>query len=147
LLRVDILKNKKMTKFTIYPNEIKLGKRIIKGKLPGLNEFIAAINKNRYVGNLLKAKIESNIIECIKNQLGNLEIDAQVEISYFWIEPNMKRDKDNICSAKKFVNDALVNSGVLKNDGWKNIDGFKDFFEVDKKNPRVEVEIRSVRNE
>lgn len=31
--------------------------------------------------------------------------------------------------------------GVLKNDGWGEIEAFSDCFFVDKKNPRVEVEI------
>lgn len=29
----------------------------------------------------------------------------------------------------------------LSNDGWKNIRGFEDHFEVDAKNPRIVVEI------
>ena len=40
--------------------------------------------------------------------------------------------------------DGLVGSGVLQGDGWNNIDGFSDTFEVDKENPRVEVRIIEV---
>lgn len=40
--------------------------------------------------------------------------------------------------------DALVHSGVLENDGWKNIESFTDEFFVDARNPRVEVEIEEV---
>ena len=36
---------------------------------------------------------------------------------------------------------ALVKARYLSNDGWKNIRGFEDHFEVDAKNPRVVVEI------
>ena len=35
----------------------------------------------------------------------------------------------------------LVSAGVLKNDGWNDIEGFSDRFYIDKANPRVEVEI------
>jgi hypothetical protein len=34
-----------------------------------------------------------------------------------------------------------VAAGVLKNDGWNDIEGFNDRFYIDKANPRVEVEI------
>ena len=37
--------------------------------------------------------------------------------------------------------DALVNCGVLKNDGWDQISGFTDTFCVDKEHPRIEVTI------
>ena len=52
--------------------------------------------------------------------------------------------KDNIAFAKKFIQDALVKSRVLKNDGWNDIDGFSDDFRVDKKRPRVEVRIEEI---
>lgn len=55
------------------------------------------------------------------------------------------RDKDNISSfGRKVIQDGLVRVGVLKNDGWKHIEGFSDRFRVDEKNPRVEVEIIEV---
>lgn len=46
--------------------------------------------------------------------------------------------------AKKFVQDALVQCGVLKDDGWKYVVGFSDRFEVDKENPRIEVLIKEI---
>ena len=60
-------------------------------------------------------------------------------IHYTWVEPNRRRDKDNIAFAKKFVQDSLVRMGVLENDGWKQIEYFTDSFAVDPENPRVEV--------
>jgi len=47
----------------------------------------------------------------------------------------------NIAFAKKFIQDSLVQMGVLENDGWKHIEYFTDSFAVDPKNPRVEVVI------
>jgi len=40
-----------------------------------------------------------------------------------------------------------VDSGVLKNDGWKYVVGFYDKFEVDKENPRIEVLIKEIGTE
>lgn len=33
----------------------------------------------------------------------------------------------------------LVDNGILKNDGWKEIGDVKHIFEVSKENPRIEV--------
>ena len=49
----------------------------------------------------------------------------------------MKADNGNI-------QDALVDTGVLKDDGWKYVVGFSDRFQVDKEHPRIEVKIREV---
>lgn len=77
-----------------------------------------------------------------KSQLRRVKFDCPVIMRYTWYEPNRKRDKDNISSfGRKCIQDALVKAGVLKNDGWNEIESFSDKFFVDKKNPRIEVEI------
>jgi Holliday junction resolvase RusA-like endonuclease len=67
---------------------------------------------------------------------------CELEITYYM--ENRKKDPDNILSSKKFILDGLVQAGVLENDGWKQIKGFDESWEVDKKNPRVEVEFKEV---
>lgn len=62
-----------------------------------------------------------------------------VSISFKWIMTNQRKDPDNIASTKKYILDALVKAGILENDGWKQISGFTDEFEIDKEHPRVEV--------
>lgn len=119
-------------------------KLIIPGLLPGLNEYTEANRINRYKAAAMKNQAENVIGLMIKSQMRKIEIIKPVIINYTWIEANRKRDKDNICFAKKFIQDALVKTKVLKNDGWKEIEGFTDSFKVDKKNPRVEVEIVEV---
>lgn len=74
-----------------------------------------------------------------------MRIEKPVFMEYLWIEPNRRRDKDNISSfGRKVIQDALVSAGVLKDDGWKHVVGFSDRFEVDKENPRIEVIIKEV---
>lgn len=52
---------------------------------------------------------------------------------------------DNISSfGRKVIQDALVKTHVLQNDGWNEIIGFRDDFYIDKENPRVEVEIEVI---
>jgi Holliday junction resolvase RusA-like endonuclease len=116
-------------------------KLTIRGTLPGLNEYVTAERSNRYAGAQMKKRCEA-IVTCAARSLGNTIFDKPVHMVYRWFEPNRRRDKDNICAfGRKVIQDALVRSGVLQNDGWAQIESFADEFYVDKKNPRIEVQI------
>jgi hypothetical protein len=54
-----------------------------------------------------------------------------VYVNITWKEPNRKRDPDNIAGGKKFIMDALQAEGIIRNDGWKEIAGYNDYFRVD----------------
>ena len=70
------------------------------------------------------------------------QVKSPVKLIYRFFEPNRRRDKDNIAAiAHKFVQDSLVQCGILENDGWDYVTGFSDEFNVDKINPRIEVYI------
>ena len=120
-------------------------KLIIPTRLSGLNEYITACRKNPKQGAQLKRIDQGTVERNIRSQLRGLRINKPVRMLYRWFEPNKKRDLDNISSfGRKVVQDALVNCGVLKNDGWKQITGFSDEFYVDKVRPRIEVYIQEV---
>ena len=117
-----------------------MNKLTIPGRLPGLNEYIKAMNSNRYVGAKMK-KTNTELVAwlCKEQKLGHC---TPVEIIFTWYEPNKKRDKDNVCAGgRKFILDGLVQAGVLDGDGWKGYGDFDDRFEIDKKQPRIEVEL------
>lgn len=116
----------------------------IPGQLPGLNEYISAERGNRYAAAKMKRNAQELIGWSIRNDLGVISIDRPVQIKYRWFEKNRRRDKDNIAFARKFIQDALVECGVLPGDGWAWIEGFSDEFAVDPRLPRVEVEIEEV---
>lgn len=121
---------------------------VINGKLPGLNEYTLACRKNRYAGNAMKRKAEELVIWSARSQLKGWKPKHPVYMVYKWVEPNKRRDKDNISAAgRKFIQDALVKAGVLDDDGWDNIVGFEDKFAVDKKHPHIEVELMEVSHE
>lgn len=109
--------------------------------MPGCNEYINAQRRDRQLGARLKRETEERIMWAIRQQMRGVHFDKPVYMRYLWVEKNRKRDKDNIAFARKFVQDALVKSGVLRNDGWGEIAGFSDAFAVDAKRARVEVEI------
>ena len=113
----------------------------IYGRLPGLNDYTLRCRQNRFAG----AKMKKDAEELIRGYIMSQRIphfDKAVELNFSWYEPNSRRDLDNIAFAKKFVIDALVETGVIKSDGWKGVTGFTDSFYIDKSNPRIEVEIR-----
>ena len=119
----------------------------IYGRLPGLNDMIEADRRDRRAGNRLKQESQDTIRLYILRDLKHLKIEKPVELHYSFYEPNRRRDLDNISGyAHKVTQDALVASGVLKNDGWANIVGMKDSFFVDARNPRIEVIMREVEN-
>lgn len=123
---------KQKANFTIY------------GRLSGLNEYTRACRTNRYAGAKLKENNEGWVGIAIMQELRGVEFNDKVKVTYKWYEENKKRDLDNIAFAKKFIQDALVTSGVLKGDGWRYITGFTDEFYIDKENPRIEVTISEV---
>jgi len=121
----------------------------INGTLNGLNDYIRAertqVGKGRSFltkGALLKKDQQHKVAMCIRRDLKRLHIDCPVTLNYMFYEPNKKRDHDNVASfCMKVTQDALVECKVIDNDGWRNIIAFHCDFDVDKKNPRIEVEI------
>lgn len=116
-------------------------KIIIRGSLPGLNEYINAERTNRYKGAEMKRRAESIVLHAARS-LGKWRAEGPVYMVYHWYCADRRRDKDNISSfGRKVIQDALVRAKILQNDGWKDIIGFEDRFYIDQKNPRVVVEI------
>ena len=120
-------------------------KLIIKGRLDGLNNYIAACRTNHYKGAQVKSDNEQIVVLAIMSQLKGKKVSGPVKMRYRWYEKNQRRDLDNISSfGRKVIQDALVKTGVLKNDGWKDIRGFSDEFYIDPDRPRIEVDIMEV---
>lgn len=120
---------------------------IIPGRLDNLNDYISAERANRYKGAKMKSDNEATVMFAIRKCLKGVKIEKPVFMEYLWVERNQRRDLDNISSfGRKVIQDSLVHSHVLKNDGWKEITGFSDTFEVDATYPRIEVRIREVVN-
>lgn len=118
---------------------------IIRGRLDNMNDYTNACRTNQYKGAKLKQKNEQVVIQAILEQFGRLRINKPVVVRYRWYEPNKRRDLDNISSfGRKVIQDALVQTKILQDDGWNYITGFQDAFYVDKEHPRIEVEIEEV---
>ena len=114
----------------------------IPGRFPSLNEYVSAERANRRFGASMKRK-ETKRAASAAEHLS--KFTNPVIVSFKWIEPNMRRDIDNICFAHKFILDGLVSAGVLEGDSRKYVIGLQDEFpEPDPDNPRVEVTVIEV---
>ena len=114
-------------------------KFIIEGRLPSLNEYCKAERTGYHCANNMKKGCQ-RAIEADIRRFKLKPIKRPVKILYRFYEPNRRRDKDNIAGvAHKFIQDALVNAGILKDDGWDYVIGFSDEFYLDRKYPRIEV--------
>lgn len=111
---------------------------VIPGQLPGLNEIIDAAKSHWAVYRQMKSTYE-DMIGWVAKKIDPFD---RAWLDIIWYEPNRRRDLDNIAAGKKFILDGLQAIGKIENDGWKQIAGFTDTFEVDKQDPRVEVKIR-----
>lgn len=95
-------------------------------RLPSYNDYIKACRENKYKGAKFKSDIEETIIYQIKKAVAKKtlwEVKKPCEIYIDWYEENKRRDVDNIQSGQKFILDALVKSGILKDDGRKYVKG------------------------
>ena len=114
---------------------------IIPGKLPSLNEYTRSCRTHPYAGAKAKRETQERVLWAIK-AAKLVPMKPPVQVGFEWVEPDMRRDKDNISSAKKYILDALVVSGVIGNDNWRWIAGnLPDTYKVNKQEPRVIVTI------
>lgn len=112
----------------------------IPGSLPGMNEIIEAAKS--HFGAYAKMKEEHTT--AITWLAKKLPAYKRVVLVITWYEPDRRRDPDNIMAGQKFIMDGLVMAGVIPNDSQRHIKGILHRFDVDKKNPRIEVEIADV---
>jgi Holliday junction resolvase RusA-like endonuclease len=110
---------------------------IIPIRLPGMNEIIAAAKSHHMAYATMKRKNTDDILWLIKR----MPKHDTADIIIAWYEPNMRRDIDNISAGQKFILDALVKAGVIKDDSQKYVKSIRHEFYIDKDNPRIELSI------
>ena len=83
----------------------------------------------------------------IDDQITNLDLTTPIHIIYtLYPKTNRLTDLGNVCSIhQKFFEDALVDKGILVDDNYYCIPSSEFIFgNVDKHNPRVDIEIRTI---
>lgn len=122
----------------------------IDGELPAQNEIIEALNsRSRHVYNDMKRRETDRVAWAVINAVpvmagkkkGKVPEFDRVKVQILFIIPNLRKDPDNIIGSQKFILDGIVKSGILKNDGMKQIAGFSHNFKLSRKNPRIIVRL------
>lgn len=108
-------------------------------KFLSFNGYVDLCRRNRYQSAKYKRQVEDEIYYYVKD----LPRFNAVHVRFHWVEENKRRDLDNVCYAKKFILDALVMYGKLKDDGPKYVKAFADTFGYGHKT-KVVVEIVEV---
>lgn len=120
--------------------------RIFFPLLPSLNDLLGAAvrprgRSNAY--NTLKQRWTRDLVVLIKQ--ARLRPVTRVTVVFTWCEPTKRRDPDNLAAGgRKLLLDALVAAKVLPNDGWAQIEGWRDVFTVSPLKPGVWVELTEV---
>jgi Holliday junction resolvase RusA-like endonuclease len=113
--------------------------------MPDLNNYLVACGRHPQIGGRMKKDYMMYACNEIRKQIPNVRIAGKVFIRYSHYEADKRRDPSNCASmATKVIEDALQTCGVITNDGWENIAGYSQEFDVDKANPRIEVTITEV---
>lgn len=115
-------------------------KLIIPGRLPCMNDLIAANRLNKYAGAGVKKKTQRQIILILQPQVQGQRFTEKVNISIEYYEKDMRRDEDNVMSAAKFILDALQDMDFIPNDSRKYVHLTQEVF-TDRDNPRIEIEV------
>lgn len=117
----------------------------IPGTLPNENDIIKAAKasnpRNHFKPISDMKEANDNAVMWAAKAAHIKPVAGKVNVRIHWVEPNMKRDKDNIHAGTKFIFDGLVKLGILKNDGWTWIGDLSYRYSVNRANPRVIVEL------
>lgn len=100
------------------------------GKFPGLNELLAAAKMRRgRVYAAIKRRWTHQVAEAARAQ--RIPQYERARFAFLWREGSRRRDPDNVAAGgRKLILDGLVEAGVLPNDGWGNVVGWTDAWEV-----------------
>lgn len=114
---------------------------IIPGRLPCMNDLIAANRLNKYAGAGVKKKTQRQIVLILQPQVQGQRFTEKVNIHIEYYEKDMRRDEDNVMSAAKFILDALQDMDIILNDSRKYVHLTQEVF-TDRENPRIEITIK-----
>lgn len=113
----------------------------IPGVMPGMNEIIAQCEKSPYAYGRLKKKYGHDVALRALSQ--KFRIPGPAHFTIECVEPNRKRDKDNVLAgALKITFDALRHAKLLENDGWAHVLSIIPLFTMDPAAPGVRLTYR-----
>lgn len=109
---------------------------VFMGRLPGLNDYVNACRSHWSRGAAMKRQVEQDIIWYILAARGEGMLrpaTGPVRLYIEWHESDMRRDVDNIVSAKKFILDAMQRADIIPDDNRHNVKQIADIIIDDTK--------------
>lgn len=92
---------------------------IIPCELCTLNEYIGAERTNKHIAAGIKKK-QTKLVNLFCKKI-NIDKTKQYDLEINWFTKDKRKDSDNVFFAIKFIQDGMVESGILDNDGYKQI--------------------------
>ena len=119
--------------------------------LKGLNELLAGRTYNyrtKKYQNSVKTSNDNVCLRAIKKYMPGVRIDKSIKCTFFIYAQDKKHDRGNLSSAceKSFL-DAMQIANVIKNDSFDYVMDSVFYTELDRNNPRIEVEIEVIESE
>lgn len=103
----------------------------IDGYLEGMNEIIEACKGAGGSGaHYVQLKRNKTNLVMLLAKKAKLKPMESAHFHYLFSEKTKRRDKSNVLSGIKFIEDGLVNAEVFKNDGWKQVLSITPDFEI-----------------
>ena len=96
-------------------------------KFPSLNDVIKEARGNKYGSNKQKQDLTDYVRLYILTHPEIYFVES-ARFKFTWIEPNKRRDPDNIASSQKFLFDGFVKGGILRNDKHAQVKGIQHEF-------------------
>lgn len=121
------------------------------GKVPSMNELIGfkaitapmkktwLVHAGKKIGtfkfnkyNEVKQDWKQKVVKVVR-EVGYTPVEA-CYFSYLVVEKTRKRDPSNVAaSSVKFIEDGLIEAGVIPNDGWDNVLGINTYWTLERK--------------
>lgn len=118
-------------------------KLVIKGEMTTLNDYIRAERGNKYAGAGLKKQETERVYWEARAQQLSAKL-GKLDYTFTWYVKDRRRDPDNIAFAVKFILDGLYKAGIIESDTQEHVGRIiHNPIEVDKSNPRVEIQIET----
>jgi hypothetical protein len=118
----------------------------IPGRLPGLNELISNRGRPWWACRTTKQKAMKEVMWHFQAaKIPPFVTPIRMKIN--WIEKNERRDRDNVVGGgMKILLDSIKTLSIIVNDSRKWVlDPINDTTQIDKRRPRVEIEIIEVK--
>jgi hypothetical protein len=113
----------------------------IPGELPSLNEIIDAAKNHWGQYNTMKETYTELVrLSCLRCP----KLDKPVKVKITWYTKDLMKDPDNVIAGQKFIFDGLVAAKVIPDDTRRWVKGIEHEFGLDRRDPRVEIEIVEV---